>query len=145
MTKARQMRADKASKLTENVISRNKDMKLLIADDSKAMRLVIGHMLRQAGYRGHDIVEAADGDEALAAIRKEDPDLIISDWNMPGKTGIEVLQQMRSEGIDTTFGFVTTEVSQEMRTLAQDSGAAFLIGKPFTPEDFQRALDDYLG
>lgn len=119
-------------------------MKLLIADDSKAMRLVIGHMLRQAGYRGHEIVEAADGDEALAAIDRESPDLIISDWNMPGKTGIEVLQQLRQDGVNTTFGFVTTEVSQEMRALAEASGAAFLIGKPFTPDDFQRALDDYL-
>ncbi len=119
-------------------------MKLLIADDSKAMRLVIGHMLRQAGYRGHEIVEAADGDEAIAAVNRESPDLIISDWNMPGKTGIEVLQHLRQEGVRTTFGFVTTEVSQEMRALAEASGAAFLIGKPFTPEDFQRALDDYL-
>lgn len=119
-------------------------MKLLIADDSKAMRLVIGHMLRQAGYRGHDIVEAADGDEALAVVDREAPDLIISDWNMPGKTGIEVLQRLRQDGVNTTFGFVTTEVSAEMRALAESSGAAFLIGKPFTPEDFQRALDDYL-
>ena len=57
-------------------------MKLLIADDSKAMRLVIGHMLRQAGFKGHDIVEAADGTEAYDVIHKEDPELIISDWNM---------------------------------------------------------------
>lgn len=119
-------------------------MKLLIADDSKAMRLVIGHMLRQAGYRGHEIVEAADGEEALSVIERESPDLIISDWNMPGKTGIEVLQQLRQDGNRTTFGFVTTEVSHEMRALAEASGAAFLIGKPFTPDDFQRALDDYL-
>lgn len=119
-------------------------MKLLIADDSKAMRLVIGHMLRQAGFKGHQIVEAADGEEALAVVERENPDLIISDWNMPGKTGIEVLQRLREDGNKTTFGFVTTEVSQEMRSLAESSGAAFLIGKPFTPDDFQRALDDYL-
>jgi len=119
-------------------------MKVLTADDSKAMRLVIGHMLRQAGYKGHQIVEAADGEEALVMVDKENPDLIISDWNMPGKTGIEVLQKLREDGNKTTFGFVTTEVSTEMRALAENSGAAFLIGKPFTPEDFQRALDTYL-
>ena len=119
-------------------------MKLLIADDSKAMRLVIGHMLRQAGFKGHDIFEAADGTEAYDVIHKEDPELIISDWNMPGMTGIEVLEKIRSEGIETTFGFVTTEVSQEMRSLAEGAGAAFLIGKPFTPDDFERALDEYL-
>ena len=60
------------------------------------------------------------------------------------KNGIEFLQQLRSDGDKTPFGFVTTEVSQEMRTLAESSGAAFLIGKPFTPEDFQRALENYL-
>ena len=52
-------------------------MKLLIADDSKAMRLVIGHMLRQAGYRGHQIVEASDGAEALDVVRKERPGVIL--------------------------------------------------------------------
>jgi len=119
-------------------------MKILIADDSRAMRLVIGHMLRQAGFQGHQIVEATDGEHALGVVAQEKPDLILSDWNMPNKTGIEFLQSLRQEGIDTVFGFVTTEVSQEMRTLASESGASFLIGKPFTPEDFQRALEKYI-
>jgi len=120
-------------------------MKILIADDSRAMRLVIGHMLRQAGFDGHQIVEAADGAQGLETVAKEHPDLVISDWNMPNKTGIEFLQDLRANGDNTLFGFVTTEVSQEMRTLASESGAAFLIGKPFTPEDFQRALEKHLG
>lgn len=119
-------------------------MKILIADDSRAMRLVIGHMLRQAGFQGHQVVEAQDGQHALDVVAKEQPDLILSDWNMPNKTGIEFLQSLRDDGNRTPFGFVTTEVSHEMRTLAMDSGAAFLIGKPFTPEDFQRALEKYI-
>lgn len=119
-------------------------MKILIADDSRAMRLVIGHMLRQAGFQGHAVVEATDGQHALEVVAKENPDLILSDWNMPNKSGIEFLQQLRKDGVDTVFGFVTTEVSQEMRQLAADSGASFLIGKPFTPEDFQRALEKYI-
>lgn len=119
-------------------------MKILIADDSKAMRLVINHVLKQAGFRGHDIIEATDGNDAFDKIHSNDPDLIISDWNMPGRTGLEVLQEIRSAGIDTTFGFVTTEISPEMRSAADAAGSAFLIGKPFTPEDFQRALEKYL-
>ena len=119
-------------------------MKILITDDSKAMRQVIGHMLKQAGYRDHTIVEAADGAEALTVVANEHPDVIISDWNMPNKTGIEFLQELRASGDNTPFGFVTTEVSPEMRAQATDSGAAFMIGKPFMPEDFQRALDSYL-
>jgi len=119
-------------------------MKILIADDSKAMRLVINHMLKQAGFKGHEIIEASDGNEAFDLIHAEDPELIISDWNMPGRTGIEVLQEIRSAGIDTTFGFVTTEISPDMRALAESSGAAFLIGKPFTSDDFARVLDEYI-
>ena len=119
-------------------------MKVLIADDSRAMRQVINHMLRQAGYRGYQVVEASDGAEALEAVRNESPDLILSDWNMPNKTGIEFLQELRESGNEVPFGFVTTEISGEMRDLALQSGAAFLIGKPFVPEDFQRVLDDYL-
>lgn len=120
-------------------------MKILIADDSRAMRQVIQYMLREAGYRGHSIIEAPDGAQALEAARNESPDLIISDWNMPNMTGIEFLQKLRESGVTTPFGFVTTEVSPEMRSLANSSGAAFLIGKPFSAGDFQIALDAYLG
>jgi two-component system chemotaxis response regulator CheY len=120
-------------------------MKVLIADDSRAMRQVINHMLRQAGYRGYQVVEAADGAEALEAVKNENPDLILSDWNMPNKTGIEFLKELRESGSEIPFGFVTTEISGAMRDLALENGAAFLIGKPFMPEDFQRVLDDYLG
>lgn len=119
-------------------------MKILIADDSKAMRRIIQAMLREAGFRGHTIVEAADGAQALELTGKEHPDLVISDWNMPNMTGIEFLQKLREEGNKVTFGFVTTEVSSDMRSLATQSGAAFLIGKPFAPADFERVLGDYL-
>ena len=116
-------------------------MKILIADDSRAMRQVVAYMLREAGYRGHTIVEAADGSLALEAARSQSPDLIISDWNMPNMNGIDFLKQLRADGATTPFGFVTTEVSPEMRSLAVACGAAFLIGKPFTATDFQVALD----
>jgi two-component system chemotaxis response regulator CheY len=126
-------------------------MKILIADDSRAMRTVIAHMLREAGFRGHDIIEAANGSLALEAAKAQQPDLIISDWNMPTMTGIEFLQalredeQKRGEEKPTPFGFVTTEVSDQMRIQATTAGARFLIGKPFTSDDFQNALEDILG
>ena len=119
-------------------------MKILIADDSRAMRQVVAFMLREAGYRGHTIVEAADGVQALEAARTQKPDLIISDWNMPNMNGIDFLKRLREDGSTTPFGFVTTEVSSEMRNLATSHGAAFLIGKPFTATDFEVALDPFL-
>jgi two-component system chemotaxis response regulator CheY len=119
-------------------------MKILIADDSRAMRQVIAHMLREAGFRGHQILEAKDGAQALEVVAADEPDLIISDWNMPEMTGIEFLQKLREADNQTPFGFVTTEVSAAMRSLATASGARFLIGKPFTSDDFHDALCDVI-
>jgi two-component system chemotaxis response regulator CheY len=119
-------------------------MKILIADDSKAMRRIIQAMLREAGFRGHTVVEAQDGAEALSLHAQENPDVVISDWNMPNMTGIEFLQKLRADGVKVPFGFVTTEVSAEMRAQADSAGAAFVIAKPFAPLDFERALGDIL-
>jgi two-component system, chemotaxis family, chemotaxis protein CheY len=119
-------------------------MKILIADDSRAMRMVIQAMLREAGFRGHTIVEAVDGADALQKAGAESPDVVISDWNMPNKTGIEFLQELRAGGSSVPFGFVTTEVSPEQRAKASELGAAFVIAKPFTAVDFERALEDHL-
>jgi two-component system chemotaxis response regulator CheY len=119
-------------------------MKILIADDSRVMRAIVTRTLRQAGYAGHDLVEAGDGAEALALVRSEGPDLVLSDWNMPQMTGIELLQALRAGGTDVPFGFVTSEGSQEMRDRASAAGALFLIAKPFTAETFRDALDPVL-
>jgi two-component system chemotaxis response regulator CheY len=119
-------------------------VKVLIADDSRAMRRIVAAMLKEAGFRKLTIVEAVDGQEALEKAVSESPDVVISDWNMPNMTGIEFLQSLREKGIAVPFGFVTTEVSPEMRAKAEACGSAFLIGKPFTPTDFVRALTAYL-
>ena len=119
-------------------------MKILIVDDSRAMRLIVMKTLRVAGYSGHDISEAEDGAKALDSIRNAVPDIILCDWNMPVMTGPELLQTLTSEGINTVFGFVTTEATQEMKDKATEMGAQFLITKPFTPESFQAALESYI-
>ncbi|HMV38388.1 response regulator [Plasticicumulans sp.] len=119
-------------------------MKILVADDSKAMRSIVIRTLRQAGYSGHKVIEAENGAQALELAKDEEPDLIVSDWNMPEMNGLEFLKALRAAGMDTPFGFVTTEASPEMRALADENGAAFLITKPFTAEDFQKHFDEYL-
>jgi two-component system chemotaxis response regulator CheY len=115
-------------------------MKILIVDDSRVMRQIVKRTLRQAGFTGHDLVEAADGSEALSLTLSEQPDLILADWNMPGLTGLELLQQVRAQGITVPFGFVTSEVSDSMRERALSAGATFVIAKPFTDVAFQDAL-----
>lgn len=118
-------------------------MKILVADDSKAMRMIVLRNLRQGGFDGATFLEAADGAEALDKIKSEGPDLVLSDWNMPEMNGLELCQSVdHSTGI--VFGFVTSESTAEMRQLAEEAGAKFLIAKPFTPESFQDVLEDAL-
>lgn len=120
-------------------------MKILIVDDSRVMRQIVTRTLRQAGYDGHDLVEAGNGREGLDAVNQHTPDLVLSDWNMPEMDGISMLQALRAAGKDVPLGFVTSESSPEMAQRAQDAGALFLITKPFTAESFRDALDPVLG
>lgn len=115
-------------------------MQIMIVDDSSAMRMMIIRTLRQAGFGGNDVSQAADGAEALEAIRKASPDLVLADWNMPNMTGMELLQTLREEGNKVLFGFVTTEATAPMRAKAKEAGAKFLISKPFTVEAFEQVL-----
>jgi two-component system, chemotaxis family, chemotaxis protein CheY len=115
-------------------------MKILVADDSRVMRQIVIRTLRQAGYAGHEIVEAENGRQALDLVRSEGPDLVLSDWNMPEMNGIDLLDALRASGSTVPFGFVTSEGSSDMRARAEAGGALFLIAKPFTPESFDEAL-----
>jgi two-component system chemotaxis response regulator CheY len=113
---------------------------ILIVDDSKAMRLIVRRTLRQAGFGEFEVQEAANGVEALEAIGKAPPTLVISDWNMPEMSGIELLRELNARKAGVRFGFVTTEGTSDMRAMADEAGALFLIAKPFTPEQFESTL-----
>jgi two-component system chemotaxis response regulator CheY len=113
---------------------------ILVVDDSKAMRLIVRRTLRQAGFGEYEVEEAANGLEALERIGKARPSLVISDWNMPEMNGIELLKELNARQVSVRFGFVTTEGTPDMRAMADQAGALFLIAKPFTPEQFEAAL-----
>ncbi|MDE2303979.1 MAG: response regulator [Gammaproteobacteria bacterium] len=119
-------------------------MKILIVDDSTAMRMIVRKTMRLAGFDGHEYTESEDGAAAFAAIKANAPDLVMSDWNMPNLTGIELLEKLNAEGIKVKFGFVTTEATGEMRQRATAAGASFLISKPFTPESFKETLGPFI-
>ncbi len=119
-------------------------MKILIVDDSKAMRMIVKRTLRQAGFGGHDVAEATNGAEALGQIQDARPDLVLCDWNMPEMNGIELLESLNRENIRLKFGFVTSEGTAEMRQRAAEAGALFLISKPFTSDHFQEALSSHV-
>lgn len=115
-------------------------MKILVVDDSKAMRMIVKRTLKDAGFGEHPVTEAASGVEGLVALRREAFDVILCDWNMPQMSGIEMLEVFVAEKLPGTFGFVTSEGSVDTRARAAAAGAVFLIAKPFTKEDFQAAL-----
>jgi two-component system chemotaxis response regulator CheY len=120
-------------------------MKILIADDSRAMRMIVTRTLRQAGLSGHDLIEAENGRQALEMVAAQKPDLILSDWNMPEMTGYDFLRSLRASGDNTPFCFVTSEGSEEMREAATGAGALGLIAKPFTAEGFLEVLGSVVG
>lgn len=115
-------------------------MKILIVDDSRAMRMLVTRALRQAGFGACEIVEASDGNEAVERVRAEAPDLVLSDWNMPAMLGVDLLRKLRADGNNVRFGFVTSEVSEHIKEEARVAGAEFVISKPFAPDAFSRAI-----
>jgi two-component system chemotaxis response regulator CheY len=119
-------------------------MKILIVDDSSAMRMIVRRTLRQAGFDGHDIVEAGNGREALLRMREGMPDMILSDWNMPDIDGMALLTAVRAAKLRIPFGFITAQGSPEMRERARSAGANFLISKPFTDDVFRDIVGPYI-
>ena len=119
-------------------------MRIMVVDDSKAMRMIVLRTLRLAGFRDHTFVEAADGAEALEAIKADPPDLVLSDWNMPKLSGIDLLRGLRSAGVEVNFGFVTSESTREMRDISTEAGAQFLIAKPFNEDTFREVLEPFI-
>ncbi len=105
-------------------------MRVLIVDDSKAMRMIVKRELRTAA----EVDEVVEADSAVAAVevlRSQAVDLVLSDWNMPEMTGIELLEWLRAQGWTGELGFVTSEVGESSRVRAFAAGAAFVVAKPF--------------
>lgn len=120
-------------------------MKILVADDSEVMRRRVVRTLQEAGYGDCAVIEAVDGRDALTKVYEENPDLVLSDWNMPGMSGIALLSALRSSGDRRPFGFVTSRSSASMREIAIRAGALFLIAMPFTAVAFRAELEPVLG
>jgi two-component system chemotaxis response regulator CheY len=109
------------------------------------MRMIVIRTLRQSGVAIDEIREAVDGADALAAVPEFQPDLILSDWNMPNMTGIEFLAALRDGGDTTLFGFVTSESNPDMKDRALAAGAGFLLTKPFDGARFADVIGSLVG
>jgi two-component system chemotaxis response regulator CheY len=112
----------------------DKQIKILVVDDFATMRKVIRNLLKQVGYE--NIVEAEDGVIALKILKSQRIDLVVSDWNMPNMTGLELLKSVRSDEDlkSTPFLMVTAEALQDNVIAAVKAGVSNYIVKPFTAE-----------
>lgn len=117
------------------------NMRVLVVDDFSTMRRIVKNILRQIGF--NNVVEADDGTTAWEVINKEKIEFIVSDWNMPQMTGIELLRKVRSseQYANTPFLMVTAEAQQENIIEAVQAKVSNYIVKPFTAETMKQKID----
>jgi two-component system chemotaxis response regulator CheY len=115
--------------------------RVLVADDSSTMRKIILRSLQAVGVPS--AVEAADGDEAIALFNPGDFDLVLTDWNMPGKNGLEVIQAIRQKDPKVPIIMVTTEAEKSRVLEAIQAGVSDYLVKPFTAEMLREKLEKH--
>lgn len=120
-------------------------IKVLVVDDFATMRRIVKGALKQLGFK--DIIEAEDGKAAFDELKKEKVGLIVSDWNMPNMTGLELLKAVRGDnGLkDIPFLMVTAEGQKDNVVEAIKSGVSNYVVKPFTPDTFSEKLQKVFG
>ncbi len=107
-------------------------MKILIVDDFSTMRRIIKNLLRDLGF--NNTVEADDGSSALPVLKAGGIDFLVTDWNMPGMSGLELLQAVRADASLAKLPvlMVTAEAKREQIILAAQTGVNGYVVKPFT-------------
>jgi len=122
----------------------NPDLKILVVDDFTTMRRIVKNILTQLGFK--EVIEADDGTSALDILKKEKVDLIISDWNMPKMTGLDLLKEVRADSAmaDTPFIMVTAEAQQDNIILAVKAKVNQYIVKPFTADTLGEKINKVL-
>ncbi|HIP93002.1 MAG TPA: response regulator [Desulfurobacteriaceae bacterium] len=115
--------------------------RFLIVDDMATMRRIIRSILNQLGYQNID--EAEDGRVALQKLKQQKYDFVITDWNMPNMTGIELVQAIRKDPDlkHLPVLMVTAEGKKENVIMALKAGVNNYIVKPFTPETLKQKLE----
>ena len=116
---------------------------ILVVDDSTTMRQMVAFTLTSAG---HEVTEAPDGNKALVAAKQKKFDLVITDVNMPGMNGIDLVQSLRGlpECKFIPILVLTTEAGAELKQKGKSAGATGWIVKPFNPEVLLETLKKVL-
>jgi two-component system chemotaxis response regulator CheY len=115
-------------------------MRFLVVDDFSTMRRIVRNLLKELGYSNVD--EAEDGVMALAKLRSEQFDFVVSDWNMPNMDGLTMLQQIRADPAlaKLPVQMVTAEAKKENIIAAAQAGANGYVVKPFTAATLDEKL-----
>ncbi len=119
----------------------DKNIRILIVDDFSTMRRIIKGLLHELGF--NNIEEADDGNTALPMLRAHSFDFLITDWNMPGMTGLDLLKNVRA---DAKLGklpvlLVTAEAKREQIVEAAQAGVNGYVVKPFTANTLKEKMD----
>jgi len=116
-------------------------MKILIVDDFSTMRRIIKNLLRDLGFTNTH--EADDGATGLPMLQSGNFDFLVTDWNMPGMTGIDLLKAVRDDDKikDLPVLMVTAEAKREQIVLAAEAGVNGYVVKPFTAQTLQEKIE----
>lgn len=119
----------------------DKNMKILVVDDFSTMRRIIKNLLKDLGFA--NIQEADDGNTALPMLNQGDFDFVVTDWNMPGMQGIDLLRAIRADDRlkHLPVLMVTAEAKKEQIVAAAQAGVNGYVVKPFTAATLKQKLD----
>lgn len=119
----------------------DKNMKFLVVDDFSTMRRIVRNLLKELGFTNVD--EAEDGVIALQKLKTGNFEFVVSDWNMPNMTGIELLQAIRADATlkHLPVMMVTAEAKKENIIAAAQAGANGYVVKPFTAATLEEKLN----
>lgn len=120
----------------------DKNLRILVVDDFSTMRRIVRNLLVELGFSGSLIQEADDGENALIALRAQPFDLVVTDWNMPNMTGIDLLRAIRAEPSLKAIPvlMVTAENNRDQIIAAAQAGVSGYVVKPFTAVTLQEKL-----
>jgi Response regulator containing a CheY-like receiver domain and a GGDEF domain len=120
----------------------DKNMKILVVDDFSTMRRIVRNLLVELGFTNTLIQEADDGENAMIMLRSQPFDLVVTDWNMPNMTGIDLLRAIRAEaalkGVPVLM--VTAENNRDQIIAAAQAGVNGYVVKPFTAVTLREKL-----
>ncbi len=119
-------------------------MKFLVVDDFSTMRRIVKNLLQELGY--NDITEADDGNSALPLLKSGSFDFLITDWNMPGMAGLDLLKAVRADEklAKMPVLMLTAEAKREQIIEAAQAGVSGYVIKPFTAVTLKEKIDKIL-